>query len=275
MKTISLIDLTLRSGRKLTKKNFWLIFLFIVTIFVIQWLFALILSMLWVWYSNQELWLVSNIIVNVISLIIWIAINIWRKNISLEISQNWHTKYNQFFKKILPLFLKFLWAMLLYFVAMIILFILPILLFIVSKWFTPFLILAVLLSIVWVLLFIIFAIRVQFFSYLIIDKNYWPYKAIKQSREITKWHFRELLWFCMSKFVILMLWAVALWIWLLRAIPTNQIATADFYKKISWSTNEPVIKKPILITKKSVAKPPVTKKNTIKKPLRKIVRKTK
>lgn len=265
MKTISLIDYVLKQAWSLTKKNFWLIFLIIITIIAIQWILTSIIPILLDWWNVENFFV--SIIINLVSLFIWIFINIWRKNISFEISQNWETQYKKFFEKMIRLFPKFLWASLLYILVFIILFILPFFLFILSRWIPALIILAVLFSIFWFILFIIFAIRVHFFSYIIIDKNFWSYKSMKDSWDITKWHFRELIWFSVSKFIIFILWFCVILIWLLRAIPTNQIATASFYKKISWksSDNNTHQTKPITKAKSSKSTTKISKKRIAKK----------
>lgn len=252
-----LIDSAIKNGWSLAKKNFRFMILIMITILFIQWIFYYFLSLLG---RENTKWLPVwiMIIINILSVIIWIFINVWRKNINLQIASKWSAQYSDFWNKMPKLFFKFLLTTILYFIAIAVLFILPSILFFFWSKVIFLMILAGLLWLIAIIFTIIFVIRAQFFPYLIIDKWLYWHKALMKSLEITKWCLRELIWFSMAKFVLIILGAILAFVWLLRAIPACQIATADFYRKIT-----------------STTKSSEASKSTIKKPLRKIVKKTK
>jgi hypothetical protein len=230
------------------------------TIFVIQGIFYFLIWLIWGTVATDMLWMRPNIIINVVSVIIWIFTNIWWKNINLQVATKWSALYIDFWNKMPKLFFKLLWTVILYALVIVILFIIPWLIF--AFW-SGMIFLMVLAGILWLIatiFVIIFAIRIQFFIYIVIDKKARGHKALRQSRDITKWHLRELIWFSMAKFVLLMFGMILAFIGLLRAIPACQIATADVYRKLTWSTKSAPI-----IAKTAVKKPVRTIKRVIKK----------
>lgn len=89
----------------------------------------------------------------------------------------------------------------------------------------------------WVILLIIpwiyFAYRLSFRQYFLIDKKMWVMESLRASWDITKWHVRELVWVSIIALWVVLLWFLALFIGLLRAVPTVKLAYADLYKKIT------------------------------------------
>lgn len=79
---------------------------------------------------------------------------------------------------------------------------------------------------------IIFAIRLEFVSYLIIDKEMGPMEAIKESWRMTSGNAWRLFLMGLLLGLINILGALALGIGLLWTIPTTGLATAFVYKKL-------------------------------------------
>lgn len=79
---------------------------------------------------------------------------------------------------------------------------------------------------------IYFAIKYQFYSYLIIDKGFGPVAALKKSAEMTKGVKWNLFIFGLVLFGINILGALALLIGLLWTVPTSMVATAFVYRKL-------------------------------------------
>ena len=80
---------------------------------------------------------------------------------------------------------------------------------------------------------IIFAIKLKFVGYLVIDKGVSPIEAIKQSWNITKGQIWNLLLLTLLQIGINILGTLALFVGLLWTIPTNSIANAYVYRKLS------------------------------------------
>jgi uncharacterized membrane protein len=79
---------------------------------------------------------------------------------------------------------------------------------------------------------IIWAIKYQFFSYLIVDKNLGPLEAIKKSGEITSGNKGKLFWLGILFLLINLAGAICLLIGLLATIPTTMVALAYVYRKL-------------------------------------------
>ncbi len=80
---------------------------------------------------------------------------------------------------------------------------------------------------------IIFAVRLQFTTYLIVDKNLGPVEAIKKSWDLTRGSVWNLFLLDIMLGLINVLGALALGIGLLWTIPTTSIAATHVYKKLS------------------------------------------
>jgi uncharacterized membrane protein len=79
---------------------------------------------------------------------------------------------------------------------------------------------------------IIWAIKYQFFSYLIIDKNMGPIEAIKKSGEMTSGNKSKLFWLGILFVLINIVGAICLLIGLFATIPTTMVAMAFVYRKL-------------------------------------------
>ncbi len=88
---------------------------------------------------------------------------------------------------------------------------------------------------------IIVSVRLTFVLYAVIDKWLDPIEAIKYSRNITKWHFREIVWFNLYFLFFNIIGMLCLLIWLIRTWPMTQLATARYYKLLSeiYEENKP------------------------------------
>lgn len=94
------------------------------------------------------------------------------------------------------------------------------------------------LIVVWgLILFIIpgiyFAIRLSFWEYFLVDQKLTIKESLRASWDKTKWHERQLLWVWFLSLGVMLLWVLALFIWLLRAVPTIKIAYTHLYKKLA------------------------------------------
>lgn len=76
------------------------------------------------------------------------------------------------------------------------------------------------------------ALRFQFFSYLIIDKNLGPIEALKQSSKMTRGVKLQLLLFGIVSGLINMVGVLALIVGLILTLPTTAIAQAHVYRKL-------------------------------------------
>jgi len=79
---------------------------------------------------------------------------------------------------------------------------------------------------------IMWAIRFQFFSYFIIDKDAGPIEALKLSSKATEGARMDLLWFDLACFGALILGVLALGVGILVAIPTVMLAVAHVFRKL-------------------------------------------
>ena len=97
---------------------------------------------------------------------------------------------------------------------------------------------------------VMWAIKYQFFSYLIVDKKMGIMEALRKSAELTKGSRNKLFGFCILMGLINIAGAIALVIGLFATIPTTAIACAYVYRKLSNGTTPQV--KPV-ITPASIA----------------------
>lgn len=79
---------------------------------------------------------------------------------------------------------------------------------------------------------IIWAIKYQFFSYLIVDKNMGPLEAIKKSGEITSGNKGKLFSLAILFFLINIAGAICFVVGLFATIPTTMVAMAYVYRKL-------------------------------------------
>jgi len=92
------------------------------------------------------------------------------------------------------------------------------------------------LLILWVIL-ILFAmfmgIKLNFAQYAVVDKWYGPKEALFYSRNITKWHFWEIVLFDCYFLAINILWMLCLLVGLIWTVPMTYTATAKYYLMLS------------------------------------------
>ena len=86
---------------------------------------------------------------------------------------------------------------------------------------------------------IIWAIKYQFFAYLIIDKNMDPMEAIKKSGEMTAGNKGKLFWLGILFFLINLVGALCLLLGLFATIPTTMVAMAYVYRKLLGELDAP------------------------------------
>ena len=80
---------------------------------------------------------------------------------------------------------------------------------------------------------VILMVRLQFYQYLVVDKNFGPVRALKQSWEMTKGAFWTLVLFWLSIVGINVLGIVALGIGLLWSVPTSVLAAGWVYRRLA------------------------------------------
>lgn len=193
--------------------------------FLLIWLIIYGISYaIWIvfWILWWILWIYDSIIFDEFMRILWYVIEIlstlWIISISLDFI-NWiYAKVNDYFKAYTWDRIRkyFLWTILVSAIT--------------AVWF-------VFLIIPWM----IAAVRLKFAIFSIIDKWLDPVEAIKYSRNITKWHFREIVWFDLYFLFFNFLWLLCIFIWLIRTIPMAQLATARYYRLLSeiYEENKP------------------------------------
>ena len=79
---------------------------------------------------------------------------------------------------------------------------------------------------------IIFSIRLQYVTYLIVDKNLPPVEAVKKSWNMTKGNTWNLFFFGILLFLVNVLGAILLLIGLFVTVPLTMLATAFVYRKL-------------------------------------------
>lgn len=82
---------------------------------------------------------------------------------------------------------------------------------------------------------IIWAIKFQFYNYLIIDRGLGPIEALKKSAELTEGVKWDLLAFDLTFGIINVLGALCLVVGLFATVPTTMIAMASVYRKLAGS----------------------------------------
>ena len=160
------------------------------------------------WYSAETGHIYrENLIISIVIYLSALRLWLWFKSLSLHIVNEAKAKFSDVFvdfKKAI----RYLWAYLLVFVIValgMILFIIP---------------------------WIVCAIRLSMVPYLILDKNIWPIAAIKTSWKMTKWYMGDILGLIILCRLINIVWFLAVIVWLLRTIPLSMLAMASIYKKI-------------------------------------------
>ncbi len=79
---------------------------------------------------------------------------------------------------------------------------------------------------------IIFSIRLQYVTYLIVDKNLPPVQAVKKSWEMTKGNVWNLFFFTILLFLVNVLGAILLLVGLFITVPLTMLATTFVYRKL-------------------------------------------
>lgn len=196
-------------------RTFLLITLIIYWISFILWIIdGIVCDILWIEWDS--------IIPNLVTNILWIIFSIWILSFTLDLI-NWiDAKVKNFWAGITRDRTRkwVLWAILTW--------------ILVVLWFLALIIPGIIVS-----------VRLTFVLYAVIDKWLDPTEAIKYSWNITKWHFREIIWFNFYFLFFNILWMLCLIIWLIRTWPMTQLATARYYKLLSEIYEENKIKKDV------------------------------
>ena len=88
---------------------------------------------------------------------------------------------------------------------------------------------------------IIFAIRLAFVKYIIIDKETKPMQALRESKKITKGYRWKLFWFFLVILLINILGIICLVVGVFYTAPLTALATVIAYKKLSGRASEEVV----------------------------------
>lgn len=187
-------------SRKLTKKNIWKFALGIALVFLLQILQQELTD------PNRPMTLIVGIITILLG-IAYLRVDFGLKGLSLSLIEEKKVRSIDIFVDS-ERFFKYLLAFIISWVFTVI----GVLLFIVPG------------VIVW--------LRLNMVPYLILEKKLGPWKAIKQSRTITKWKISHLFALQVLLGFINILWLAALIVWLFWTLPLFYIANAVFYKKL-------------------------------------------
>lgn len=203
------ISEAIKFGWGTMKKNFW----FFVGLLIIMGIFNLIPNLL------PKLLKVKNpdlaIVIIVLGWLLYLLVSLGFIKIVLKFCDSQKGKIKELFS-CLPQFLQFLAGLIIYYLLVFlgtILFIIP--------------------GIIW-------AIKYQFFAYLIVDEKLCPTQALKKSGQITKGVKWDLFVFLFLIAVINLLGAIFFGLGLFVTIPTTTLATAFIYRKLRFQTFPPV-----------------------------------
>lgn len=196
----------LKFGWQATKEKFW----FFAAIFVVVFIISIILS---VAVNAAEPGSAANMLVSLITTIFNMIVSIGLVTITLAVCNNKPTDFFDLFSNA-NLIIKYFVASIVYGIIVF----LGCLLLIIPG--------------------IILAIRLQFFTYLIVDQNMGPIKALKKSMQITKGSTFSLLVFGVLISLVNTAGVLCLGIGLFAAVPTTLIAIAFVYKKLLSQTED-------------------------------------
>lgn len=188
---------------------------------------------------------VTGALIGVVMWIIQLVISMGVIKIALKFTDNQKGEISDLYSQY-PLFLKFLFASILnglvMFIGMIPLLIYMLFIYRATTSFGPTtsqdvtlppLALLPILALIMIIPIIIFGVRLQFFSYFIIDQGSGPIEALKKSWTATRGQYWRLILFYLATMGLNILGAFALLVGLLWTIPTTSIATASVYRKLS------------------------------------------
>jgi len=199
------------AGWEKMKKNFWFFVGLLIVICLVQ--------VIPTGFANlfKKNVIILYVLFSIVALIIRIIVKIGTIKITLDILDKGEAKLNMLFSYS-RLLIKFILGSLLYFVIVL-----------------GGLILLIVPGIIW-------AIKYQFFAYLIVDKNLSPMEAIKKSGEITMGKKGKLFLLGLLFALINIVGAICLLVGLFVTIPVTMIAVAYVYRKLmgEYAIPEPV-----------------------------------
>ncbi|PLX26899.1 hypothetical protein C0583_05615 [Candidatus Parcubacteria bacterium] len=194
------------------KENFWFFFGSLMTIGLVSWISEDVDKL----SENNPSFDLT--ILSILLLMLMLILDLGMMNISLKIHDKKEVTYTDLFN-LYPRILKYFLTNLLYFLIVfggLLLFIVP--------------------GIIW-------AIKFQFCSYLIADKNLGPIEALKESSRLTRDAKMDLFFFGFIVFIVVLAGALCLVIGLFFAIPTVMVAYAYVFRKLQENKIE-IIKEP-------------------------------
>ena len=108
-------------------------------------------------------------------------------------------------------------------------------------------IISMIIILVWLLLLVfpgvIRGFKLQMAQYLILEKDYNPFKAIKMSWKMTKGFVGDIFAINIIAGLINILWVLAVLVWLIWTIPLAILANAYIYKKIADINKDMLVEK--------------------------------
>ncbi len=193
----------LKFGWKHAKKDFWFFFQMFVLIAVVSYIPALV--QLIVWDSQEVLVIAISFVCQVLAIIFTFGmIKIFLHFVhekAHKLSDLWDHKWVR-----------------------------------VGRWIVTKFLAGILIAIGFVLLIIpgiYVAARLYLAEYFVVDQNMNAIEAISASREITKWHVREIIGIWLLTLGITILGVIPAFIGLLWTVPTVKLAQATLYKKLT------------------------------------------
>ncbi|OIO49228.1 MAG: hypothetical protein AUJ34_01520 [Parcubacteria group bacterium CG1_02_41_12] len=222
----------IKIGWNTMKKNFWFFVGLILFILAVSYIPALIFNA----FDKVELPTIVTVFFFIMAIVFWViqlVISIGLIHIALKFTNNAKSVFADLFgkaNKIVDYFLSTLLYSLIVASGYILLFVL--------SHFNLISGLADSVGFILVIVFgIIFATRLQFYQYYIVDKDKSPIKALKASWAATNGSVWNLILFWLLMMLINLAGALALGIGLFLTIPTTMIAMAFVYKKLSSTKN--------------------------------------
>lgn len=191
----------IKVGWEKMKKHFWFFFV----ILILMWLIQVVSTGIANIFKGRMVFI--YIIFVIVAWLIQILVKIGVIRITLDILDKGEARINSLFSGV-DLLVKFILASFLYFLIV----------------FAGF-VLLIIPGIIW-------AIKYQFYVYLIVDKGLSPMEAIKRSGEITAGNKGKLFWLAILFILINIAGVLCLLVGLLATIPTTMVAMAYVYRKL-------------------------------------------
>jgi hypothetical protein len=202
--------------------------------------FVIFLIILWIsivaglldWLLSYAFWLDSDHSFSLFSDIAGVVLSVWLLWVSINIAKWLVQKIWDFFREITW---NRIWKVFCVSIVIWIIMVFCSAIFIASlisseSWVNiPLLVLWIILLACWIFV----GLRLNFAQYAVVDKWYWPKEALVYSRNITKWHFWEIVLFSLYFVAINLLWMLCVLVGLVWTVPMTYLATSKYYRMLS------------------------------------------